>query len=237
MSSHPRAHGGQRIPRTREGAFAAEQAAHPAAAEGERRLHVAAGRSADRPVHRQRTVRVPVRIRQTVGDVGHHRPARGAGEDRPEFPPHWAPNARKAVRSAHSDGQRLSARDPLQYLDDKFAGYLAARRSEPRATTCCPAWRPRSTPTGRPELIELVKPATFLFAAGQGDRHETVVRCGCKPRRPTRAAAAVARKPGRHTDVHRVEANCECTPHEDRLPAWSAGPPNSAECHFRPAPS
>jgi cytochrome P450 len=69
------------------------------------------------------------------------------------------------------DGEPVGL-NPLQYLDDKFSAYLAERRREPRAdvlTTMATATYPDGS---TPELIEVVRPATFLFAAGQ----ETVTK-------------------------------------------------------------
>jgi cytochrome P450 len=62
--------------------------------------------------------------------------------------------------------------NPLQYLDDKFSAYLAERRCQPRddvLTTMATATYPDGS---TPELLEVVRPATFLFAAGQ----ETVTK-------------------------------------------------------------
>jgi cytochrome P450 len=69
------------------------------------------------------------------------------------------------------DGEPVGL-NPLQYLDDKFSGYLAERRREPRddvLTTMATAAYPDGS---IPELLEVVRPATFLFAAGQ----ETVTK-------------------------------------------------------------
>jgi cytochrome P450 len=69
------------------------------------------------------------------------------------------------------DGEPV-ALNPLQYLDDKFSAYIAERRREPRAdvlTTMANATYPDGS---TPELLEVVRPATFLFAAGQ----ETVTK-------------------------------------------------------------
>ncbi|WP_040796025.1 cytochrome P450 [Nocardia higoensis] len=76
-------------------------------------------------------------------------------------------------------GSRVGALDhepvgsnPLQWLDDKFAGYLSERRREPRPDVLG-ALATTPYPDGTiPELIEVVRPATFLFAAGQ----ETVTK-------------------------------------------------------------
>jgi cytochrome P450 len=69
------------------------------------------------------------------------------------------------------DGEPVGL-NPLQYLDDKFSAYLAQRRREPREdvlTTMATATYPDGS---TPELLEVVRPATFLFAAGQ----ETVTK-------------------------------------------------------------
>ncbi|MDZ4236513.1 MAG: cytochrome P450, partial [Dietzia sp.] len=63
-------------------------------------------------------------------------------------------------------------RDPLRYLDDKFAGYLAERRRDPRDDVLSGMATATYPDGSTPELLEVVKPATFLFAAGQ----ETVTK-------------------------------------------------------------
>ncbi|MGW0179353.1 cytochrome P450 [Nocardia sp. NPDC003345] len=62
--------------------------------------------------------------------------------------------------------------NPLEWLDETFAGYISERRREPRAdvlSTLATTDYPDGT---LPEVIEVVRPATFLFAAGQ----ETVTK-------------------------------------------------------------
>ncbi len=63
-------------------------------------------------------------------------------------------------------------RDPLRYLDEKFAGYLAERRRDPRDDVLSGMATATYPDGSTPELLEVVKPATFLFAAGQ----ETVTK-------------------------------------------------------------
>ncbi|WP_304105913.1 cytochrome P450 [Mycolicibacterium bacteremicum] len=91
--------------------------------------------------------------------------------DRPEF--------LAALGAERPDGNRVGALDgepvgldPLQYLDDKFLGYLAERRRDPRDDVLSGMAAALYPDGSTPELIELVKPATFLFAAGQ----ETVTK-------------------------------------------------------------
>ncbi|MGV9797890.1 cytochrome P450 [Mycobacterium sp. NPDC003449] len=92
-------------------------------------------------------------------------------QDRAEF--------RLALGAGKQPGSRVGALDgepvglnPLQYLDDKFSGYIAERRREPRPDVLG-GMASATYPDGSvPELLEVVRPATFLFAAGQ----ETVTK-------------------------------------------------------------
>ncbi|WP_199254444.1 cytochrome P450 [Mycolicibacterium mengxianglii] len=76
-------------------------------------------------------------------------------------------------------GSRVGALDsspvgsnPLEYLDDLFSGYIAERRRQP-ADDVLSGLASATYPDGSiPELLEVVRPATFLFAAGQ----ETVTK-------------------------------------------------------------
>lgn len=76
-------------------------------------------------------------------------------------------------------GSRVGALDhepvgsnPLEWLDDKFGKYLGERRQTPRSDVLG-ALATTPYPDGStPELIDVVRPATFLFAAGQ----ETVTK-------------------------------------------------------------
>ena len=63
-------------------------------------------------------------------------------------------------------------RNPLKYLDDKFTGYIADRRREPRDDVLGGMATATYPDGSTPELLEVVRPATFLFAAGQ----ETVTK-------------------------------------------------------------
>ena len=92
-------------------------------------------------------------------------------EDRPEFLAALGAERPEGNRVGALDGEPVGL-DPLQYLDDKFAGYLAARRAEPRDDVLSGMATALYPDGSTPELLELVKPATFLFAAGQ----ETVTK-------------------------------------------------------------
>jgi cytochrome P450 len=92
-------------------------------------------------------------------------------EDRPEFLAALGAEQPGGTRVGALDGEPVGL-DPLQYLDDKFAGYLAERRREPRGDVLSGMAAAVYPDGSTPELIELVKPATFLFAAGQ----ETVTK-------------------------------------------------------------
>jgi cytochrome P450 len=92
-------------------------------------------------------------------------------EDRAEF--------RRALGAEKPEGNRVGALDgaavglnPLEYLDDKFSAYIAERRRNPR-NDVLGGMAAATYPDGSvPELLEVVRPATFLFAAGQ----ETVTK-------------------------------------------------------------
>jgi len=62
--------------------------------------------------------------------------------------------------------------NPLQYLDDLFAAYIADRREHPRDDVLTGLATALYPDESVPPLLEVVRPATFLFAAGQ----ETVTK-------------------------------------------------------------
>ncbi len=86
---------------------------------------------------------------------------------------------RRNLGAGNAPGSRVGALDyepvgsnPLQYLDDLFSGYISQRRVEPREDVLS-GLATATYPDGSiPELLEVVRPATFLFAAGQ----ETVTK-------------------------------------------------------------
>ncbi|WP_136245436.1 cytochrome P450 [Mycobacterium intracellulare] len=92
-------------------------------------------------------------------------------EDRPEI--------RRNLGAGNAPGARVGALDhepvgsnPLQYLDDLFSAYIPDRRRHPREDVLT-GLAPATSPDGSvPPLLEVVRPATFLFAAGQ----ETVTK-------------------------------------------------------------
>ncbi|WP_102143619.1 cytochrome P450 [Mycobacterium hubeiense] len=86
---------------------------------------------------------------------------------------------RHALGAGRAPGSRVGALDgepvglnPLQYLDDKFSAYIAERRREPRGDVLSGMATATYPDGSTPELLEVVRPATFLFAAGQ----ETVTK-------------------------------------------------------------
>jgi cytochrome P450 len=92
-------------------------------------------------------------------------------EDRPEFLAALGAERPEGNRVGALDGEPVGL-DPLKYLDDKFTGYLAERRREPRGDVLSGMATALYPDGSTPELIEVAKPATFLFAAGQ----ETVTK-------------------------------------------------------------
>ncbi|MCA2207827.1 cytochrome P450 [Nocardia rosealba] len=73
---------------------------------------------------------------------------------------------RPGARPGAIDNEALSS-NPLAWLDEKFSSYISDRRTEPRddvLTSLALAKYPDGT---TPEVIDVVRSATFLFAAGQ----------------------------------------------------------------------
>lgn len=92
-------------------------------------------------------------------------------EDRPEI--------RRNLGAGNAPGARVGALDhepvgsnPLQYLDDLFGAYIADRRQRPREDVLTGLATATYPDGSTPPLLEVVRPATFLFAAGQ----ETVTK-------------------------------------------------------------
>jgi cytochrome P450 len=57
--------------------------------------------------------------------------------------------------------------NPLRWLDDKFCSYIEDRRSQPRNDVLTSLATAKYPDGSTPEVIEVVRSATFLFAAGQ----------------------------------------------------------------------
>ena len=89
------------------------------------------------------------------------------------------PKIRRNLGAGNAPGARVGALDhepvgsnPLQYLDDLFSGYIAERRQQPREDVLTGLATATYPDGSTPPLLEVVRPATFLFAAGQ----ETVTK-------------------------------------------------------------
>ena len=86
---------------------------------------------------------------------------------------------RRNLGAGNAPGSRVGALDhepvgsnPLQYLDELFSGYIADRRENPGQDVLTGLATARYPDGSVPPLLEVVRPATFLFAAGQ----ETVTK-------------------------------------------------------------
>lgn len=80
----------------------------------------------------------------------------------------------RVVLGAERPGSRVGAldhesvgRNPLEFLDEKFSGYLEDRRGNPRDDVLTDLATAKYPDGSTPEIIEVVRTATFLFAAGQ----------------------------------------------------------------------
>ena len=107
-----------------------------------------------------------------------------------------------APSSAHSTTSR-SATNPLEWLDEKFISYLEDRRKNPRDDVLTALATAKYPDGSTPEVIEVVRSATFLFARRPGDHHQAARRGDEGARRPARHPAAAARGPQPHPDLRR----------------------------------
>src|SRR3984957_6263214 len=80
----------------------------------------------------------------------------------------------RTVLGADRPGARVGALDhqsvginPLEWLDDKFCNYIEDRRREPRNDVLTALATAKYPDGSTPEVIEISRSATFLFAAGQ----------------------------------------------------------------------
>jgi cytochrome P450 len=65
------------------------------------------------------------------------------------------------------DHEELVGANPLEFLDQKFIGYLEDRRENPRDDVLTALATAKYPDGSTPPVIEVVRSATFLFAAGQ----------------------------------------------------------------------
>jgi cytochrome P450 len=65
------------------------------------------------------------------------------------------------------DDSVTRAHNPLEYLDDKFTNHITERRREPREDVLTELAMAKYPDGSTPEVIDVVRLATFLFAAGQ----------------------------------------------------------------------
>ena len=89
------------------------------------------------------------------------------------------PKIRRNLGAGNAPGAHVGALDqtpvgsnPLKYLDDLFSVYIAERRSAPREDVLTGLASATYPDGSTPPLLEVVRPATFLFGAGQ----ETVTK-------------------------------------------------------------
>lgn len=65
------------------------------------------------------------------------------------------------------DDSMTRAHNPLEYLDEKFTTHITERRREPREDVLTELAQAKYPDGSTPEVIDVVRLATFLFAAGQ----------------------------------------------------------------------
>jgi cytochrome P450 len=67
--------------------------------------------------------------------------------------------------------------NPLAFLDDKFSEYIAERRRQPRADVISDLANATLSDGTQPEAVEVMRLATFLFAAGQDTTARFLAMC------------------------------------------------------------
>ncbi|OBB82461.1 cytochrome [Mycobacterium colombiense] len=65
------------------------------------------------------------------------------------------------------DDSMTRAHNPLEYLDEKFTTHITERRRQPREDVLTELAQAKYPDESTPEVIDVVRLATFLFAAGQ----------------------------------------------------------------------
>lgn len=65
------------------------------------------------------------------------------------------------------DDSMTRAHNPLEYLDDKFTTHITERRRQPREDVLTELAQAKYPDGSTPEVVDVVRLATFLFAAGQ----------------------------------------------------------------------
>ncbi|WP_433525979.1 cytochrome P450 [Nocardia pseudovaccinii] len=80
----------------------------------------------------------------------------------------------RVVLGAERPGSQVGALDkvsvgtnPLEWLDEKFSGYISDRRREPRDDVLTSLALAKYPDGSTPEVIDVVRSATFVFGAGQ----------------------------------------------------------------------
>jgi cytochrome P450 len=66
-----------------------------------------------------------------------------------------------------ADDSLTRAHNPLEWMNEKFDGFITARRREPRGDVLTELAEAKYPDGSTPEVIDVVRLATFLFAAGQ----------------------------------------------------------------------
>ena len=107
--------------------------------------------------------------------------------------------------------------NPLAWADEKFSRYIEERRENPRDDVLTSIATAKYPDGSTPEVVDVVRTATFLFAGGPGDDREAARRGDADPRRPARHPATAARRPQPHPGVRRgMPAHGQ--PGEERVP-------------------
>ena len=93
--------------------------------------------------------------------------------------------------------------NPLAWADEKFSQYIEERRESPRDDVLTSIATAKYPDGSTPEVVDVVRTATFLFAAGQETTAKLLGAAMRVLERPARHPAAAARRPQPHPDLRR----------------------------------
>ena len=116
------------------------------------------------------------------------------------------------------DHDELVGTNPLEWLDEKFVAYLEDRRETPRDDVLTALATAKYPDGSTPPVIEVVRSATFLFAAGQETTTKLLSASHEGARRPPRDPGGTAQGPQPHPDLRRGGAP-DGRPGEEPVPA------------------
>ena len=110
-------------------------------------------------------LRIPGRIRKALLALGRRRPPWRA-RIRPRGFPRGIRSPAEGTNIGGLDHEVIAV-NPLAWADEKFSQYIEERRESPRDDVLTSIATAKYPDGSTPEVVDVVRTATFLFAAGQ----------------------------------------------------------------------